>query len=174
MHVNFISSKDTGETCTIYVSSNNESIMWNSDTDNMIRELFESFLNNYQKEKELIKGSDFVFESVKLMDYKLHKVRLKRGGSYIESPEWILYKRATINPKNKIDNKCFQDSITLSLNYNEIRQKELENILKNIKHEDIDFSSHQRDWKNFEQNNKSVALNALLASQDSEEITCFC
>ena len=33
MHVNCISSKDTGETRTIYVWSDNEKIMWSSDTD---------------------------------------------------------------------------------------------------------------------------------------------
>ena len=38
MRVNFISSKDTGETRTIYVWSNNESIMRSSDTDHIIRE----------------------------------------------------------------------------------------------------------------------------------------
>ena len=43
-------------------------------------------------------------------------------------------------------------------------KKEFENIFKKIKHEDKDFSSHQRDWKNFEQNNKSIALNVLFAS----------
>ena len=30
----------------------------------------------------MIKGSDFVFESVDLMDYKLHRVLLNRDGSY--------------------------------------------------------------------------------------------
>ena len=50
-------------------------------------------------------------------------------------------------------------------------KKEFENIFKKIKHEDKDFSSHQRDWKNFEQNNKSIALNVLFASQNSGEIT---
>ena len=44
--------------------------------------------------------------------------------------------------------------------------KELENI---IKHED--FSSHQRNWKKFEQKNESIAPNVLLASQNSAEIT---
>ena len=43
MHVNFIPSKDTGETCTIYVWSDNENIMWGNETDNIIKELFESF-----------------------------------------------------------------------------------------------------------------------------------
>ena len=75
MHVNFISSKNTGETCTIYVWSNNKSIMWGSD--DIIRERFRSFLHNYQEELKIIKGSDFVFESVELMDYKLHRVHLK-------------------------------------------------------------------------------------------------
>ena len=43
MRVNFISSKDTGETPPIYVWSDNVSIMWRSDTDNIIRETFRFF-----------------------------------------------------------------------------------------------------------------------------------
>ena len=81
MHVNFISSKDTRETHTIYVWSDNVSIIWGSDTDNTIREIFKSFLRNYQEELKIIKGSDFIFESVELMDYKLHRVRLRKCGS---------------------------------------------------------------------------------------------
>ena len=91
MRVNFISSKDTGETRTIYVWSDNVSIMWGSNTDGIIRELFRCFLHNYQGQLTIIKGSDFVFHSGELMDYKLHRVRLKRGGSYIKSLEWLLH-----------------------------------------------------------------------------------
>ena len=47
----------------------------------------------------------------------------------------------------------------------------MKTYLKKIKHEDKDFSSHKRDWKNFEQNNESIALNILFSSKDSEEIT---
>ena len=99
MSVNFISSKDTRETRTIYVWSNNESIMWGSDTDDIIRELFESFLHNYQEELKIIKGSDFVFESVELLDYKLHRVCLRKGGPYIKSPEWLANKKSNNKPK---------------------------------------------------------------------------
>ena len=73
-----------------------------SDTDNSIKKLFKYFLNNYQKESDRIKGSNFRFESVELMDYKLHKVSLKRGGSYIKSSQWLINKRSTINPKSKM------------------------------------------------------------------------
>ena len=145
MHVNFISSKDTGETRTIYVWSNNESIMQGRDTDDIIRELFRSFLHNYQEELKIIKGSDFVFESVDLMDYKLHRVHLKRGGSYIKSPEWLENEKAIINLKNKNDDDCLRWSTICALNYSEITKKEFENIFKNIKHEHKDFSSQKRD-----------------------------
>ena len=94
MHVNFISSKDTGETGTIYTWSNNVSIMRGRDTNDIIKELFESFLHDYQEKLKTIKGSDFVFESVYLMDYKLHRVRLKRDGSYIKSPKWLENKKS--------------------------------------------------------------------------------
>ena len=89
VHVNFISSKDTEETRTIYVWSDNENIMWGNETDNIIKELFEYFLGNYQKVEQRIRGSDFVFEGVEIIDYKLHKVSLKRGGSYTEYHEWL-------------------------------------------------------------------------------------
>ena len=81
MYVNFISSTDTGETRIYYVLSDNITIMQGKDTDDITRDIFRSFLHNYQEILKIIKGSDFVFESVDLMDYKLHRVRLKRGGS---------------------------------------------------------------------------------------------
>ena len=33
-----------------------------------------------------------------------------------------------------------------------------------------DYSSHQRDWKKFEQENTSIALNVLFVPHNSEEI----
>ena len=119
----------------------------------------------------MIKGSDCVFESVDLMDYKLPRVRLNRGGSYIKSSEWLENKKATINPKNKNDDECLRWSIISALNYNDIMKKEFENIFKKIKQEDKDFWSHQRDWENVEQDNESIALNVLFSSKNSEEIT---
>ena len=93
MRVNFISSKDTGKTSTIYVWSDNVKIMWGSNRDDIIRDLFKSFLHNYQEELKIISGSEFIFENIELMDYKLHRVRLRRGRSYIKSPEWLLHKK---------------------------------------------------------------------------------
>ena len=85
------------------------------------------------------------------------------------SPDWIASKKATINPKNEKDNKCFQWSIISGLNYNKIKEKELKKILK-FKRVDTDFSSCNREWEEFEQNNTLIALNVLFVSYPSEEI----
>ena len=75
MRVNLISSKDTGETRTIFVWSDNEEIRSANETDEIIEELLKSFLNNYQKEEIVFrKRSDFVFESVDLLAYSVHKI----------------------------------------------------------------------------------------------------
>ena len=77
MRLNFISSRDTGETHTIYVWGNNKSITWGSDTNNIIKEFFESFLNNYQEELKLTSGSELNFESVELMDKFFTSLKIK-------------------------------------------------------------------------------------------------
>ena len=94
---------------------------------------------------------------------------IRRAESYIISPDWIVSKKATINPKNEKDSECFQWLIISGSNYNKIKEKELKKILK-FKRVDTDFSLYQRDWKEFEQNNTSIALNILFVSYNSEEI----
>ena len=94
MHVNFVSSNDTGETRTIFVWSDNEEIRSGNETDDIIKGLLNSFLNNYQKEETILRnGSNFVFESADLLSYLFHKTSLKRGKSNMKSPEWVVNKR---------------------------------------------------------------------------------
>ena len=120
MHVNFVSSNDNGENRTIFVWSDNEEIRLGNKTDDIIKRLINSFLNKYQKEEIILRnGSSFVFESVDLLSYHIHKTSLRRGNSYVKSSEWLINKRATINPKNK-DDKCFQYSITVAINHQNI------------------------------------------------------
>ena len=60
-------------------------------------------------------------------------------------------------------------SIVSGLNYNKIKEKDLKKILK-FKMTDTDFSSYQKDWEEFEQNNTSIVLNILFVSYNSEGI----
>ena len=101
MAINFISSKDSDETRTMHTKSNNAEIMIGSETDEIIEDLFETFLQKYQEGlEESMRGSEFVYDSVDTLYYDLNKVSLSRGGSYIDSPpQWLKNKNATINPK---------------------------------------------------------------------------
>ena len=61
-----------------------------------------------------MKGSDFIFDFANLLHSKCHRIRLKHGGSYIVSPDWIKNNKATIGPIG-YDEKCFQYTTTATL-----------------------------------------------------------
>ena len=44
-----------------------------------------------------MKGSELLVDYVHSLYYKCHKINSNRGGSYIDSPNWVRNKRATVN-----------------------------------------------------------------------------
>ena len=99
--INVISLKpDSDETRIMHTKSYNTEIMTGSDTNEVIKELFKSFLQRFQEDlQEKMKGSEFEFVGVNLLYYDFNKISLNRGGSYIESAKWIKDKK--INNKSK-------------------------------------------------------------------------
>ena len=102
--------------------------MINDEADKVVEELFQSLKNRYKNNLESMKGSDFVFNYVQLLYYKCHKINPNRCGSYIVSPDWIKNQKATTNPINKKDNKCFQYAVAVTLNHEEIKKENLYEI----------------------------------------------
>ena len=85
MSINFISLKDSNEVRTMYTKSGNVDIMTDVDTNDVVEELFKSTLERYQTGlQESIRGSEVVFDCINELHYKLHKVDLNRGRSYID------------------------------------------------------------------------------------------
>ena len=166
-----ISTKGFEETRTIYKKGEPVEILMGSNTEDVISKLFNTLLQRLQQAQETSddNGSEFIPDSVDLLYYHFQRIDIRRAESHIMSPDWKASKKATLNPKNEKDNKCFQWSIISGSNYNRIKEKELKKILK-FKRVDTGFSSYQRDWEEFEQNNTSIALNILFLSCNSEEI----
>ena len=156
----------------MHTKSDNEEIMIGSDTNDVIKELFKSFLQRYQEGlQEQMKGSEFEFDGVNLL---CNTISLNRGGSYIDSPEWIKNKRSTINPKNN-DYKCFQYAVTVALNHEKINKhphkvSKIKPFIDQYNWNDIDFPSTSKDWKKFELNNESIALNILYVPHKTGKI----
>ena len=109
MAINFISSTYINEEQVVHSKSNNIEVM---TYKNAIE-----FLNRFFQDTKLIykhqwKGSIyFWFGQLLQIYYKCQKINFERGKSYIESPDRIKNKKATINPKIK-DDKCFQNEGT--------------------------------------------------------------
>ena len=167
MQINFISSKGFEETHTIHTKSCNIKIMMGNETNEIIEKLFDSFLQKYQEGlEESIKGGEFIRDSVDLLYYHLQKISSKRGGSYIDSPERLKNKKTTINPENNDDN-CFQYALTNALNHKQIKShpERISNIKPFIDQcnlKKIDFPSHSKDRKKFEQNIIELLLISYL------------
>ena len=173
--INFVSLKPgSDETHVMYTRSFNEEIMEGSDTDEVIKSLFESFLRIYDLNlQEEMKGSEFAFDGVDSLYYDFNKTSINRGGSYIDSPQWLKNKKSTINPKNN-DDKCFQYAVTLALNLNRIdnhpeRISKITPFIDQYNWKDIDFLTMSKDCKEFEINNE-IALNILYVPHNTKNI----
>ena len=66
-----------------------------------MKKLFDSLKNRYGSNLEFIKDSELVFNYLHLLYYKFRKINPNHGGSYIDSPDSIKNKKATMNPINK-------------------------------------------------------------------------
>ena len=156
----------------MHTKSDNITIMIGIETEDIINELVNTFHKRYQEGLETkMRGSSFTFERIDLLEYHLHKTSLNRGSSYIKSPEWLKNKGVTINPKNTKNNKCFQYAIIAALNHQNVdhhaeRISKLIPFIDNYDWTEIEFPAHSKDWRKFECNNRTVALNVLYVSYD--------
>ena len=169
---------DTGEIRTMDSKSKNIEILMGNETDDIINELFESFKQTYQEgseKKKWGKASLLLKALIYCIIVFIKQDWLTRGKSCLKSPEWLRNKRATINPQNKKDDKYFQYAITTALNHQNIeshhqRISKIRPFINQYNWKGIQFPSHQEEWKKFEQNNKTIALNVLFVPRNTKTI----
>ena len=173
--INFVSLKPgSAETRIMYTRSFNEEIMEGSDSDEVIKSLFKSLLKLYDLNfQEKMKGSDFALDGVNSLYYDFNKTSINRGGSYIDSPQWLKNKKPIRYPKNN-DDKCFKYAVTLALNLNSIdnhpeRISKIKPFIDQYNWKDIDFPAMSKDWKKCESNNE-IALNILYVPHNTKKI----
>ena len=128
--INFISSKDNDEKCVMHSKRDNIEIMINDKAEEVIEKPFEILLNKYQIGlKTPMRCSDFIINCVHLLYYICHKINLKLGESYIDSPDQIKTIKQQQISSIKKDNKCFQYAVKVALNHEQIK-KNLQRIKK--------------------------------------------
>ena len=87
--INFTSLKPgSDETRIMHTRSDNIEIMIGDDNDDVIEELFKSFLKRYEENlQNKMRGLEFEFDGVNFLYYDFNKISINRGGSYIDSPK---------------------------------------------------------------------------------------
>ena len=181
--INFISLKPgSDETRVMYTRSDNEEFMSGGDTKEIIKLLFESFLQRFEEHlQNKMRGSEFEFDGINFFYYGFNKTSIYRGGTYIDSPKWLKDKKSIINPKNN-DDKCFQYAVTLTLNLDNIdnhpeRISKIKPFINQYNWKDIDFPPANKDWRKRELNNDILYIphntkKIQLAYRSKNNLTC--
>ena len=60
-----------------------------------------------QIENPALLNSRFRFDEALFLDVNFHRLNLNRGSSYLPLPDWLVRKKAIINPQND-DEECFK------------------------------------------------------------------
>ena len=125
-----------------------------------------------QIENPALRNSKFVFDRVLHMDIDFRRLNLTRGSSYILLPDWLMKKKAMINPKNS-DMECFKWAVIAAMKWEEIGNNP-ERVSKLRRYEgDFDWSGLEfpvsfRDINKFERN-KEIGVN-ILAVENKKHI----
>ena len=117
-----------------------------------------------QIENPALRNSKFVFDRVLDMDIDFHRLNLTRGSSYVLLPDWLMKKKAMINPKNP-DMKCFKWAVIAAMKWEEIannpeRVSKLKRYEGEFDWSDLEFPVSFRDINKFERNNE-IGVNIL-------------
>ena len=96
---------------------------------------------------------------------------MRRGGSYTER---IKNKKGIINSKNE-DDKCITYAIIASVNPHKIdshpeRISKLKHHINDYNWHGLEFPVKASDWRKFEENNISIAINILFVPKDKASI----
>ena len=120
-----------------------------NDKSKIVTEMIEHMAQ--QIENPALRNSKFVFDRVLHMDIDFHRLNLKRGSSYVLLPDWLLKKKAMINPKNS-DMECFKWAVITAMKWEEIgnnpeRVSKLKRYEGEFDWSDIEFPVSFRDNK---------------------------
>ena len=64
----------------------------------------------FQIENPVLLNCRFVFDEFLYLDVNFHQLNLTRGSSYLPLPDWLVRKKAIVNPHNN-DEECFKWSV---------------------------------------------------------------
>ena len=138
-----------------------------------IHEILNQLIKKHEDLASSLKDIDFVPEGVESVTYSFTEIVIMN--TFVRTPEWLALKKCVLNPQ-KNDNKCFQYSVILALYHEQIGKNyytvsKIKLFVNNFDWKSINFPAQEQDYKTFEMNNKSIALNILCNPFYTEKIS---
>lgn len=97
-----------------YLQTTNYEIFLKSNIDEIYINMKDKILYEHERVSDNLKGSNWVLQSIDILNIAINKYDPIRGSTYIRTPDKIANKKLTVNVKNE-DNKCFLWSILAHL-----------------------------------------------------------
>ena len=155
----FHHSKETGKMLNKTIALN---VLFSSQDSEEITLVYKSE-NNYKKENNVL--------LLMINDYEKYYYFAVKRKLELYSSEWLRSKKQSITNEDN----CFQNALNDALDYQRIEKdpqkiSKLKPYIKQYNWKGKKFPSDKEYWKNFEQNNKEIALNILFVPLNKEEI----
>ena len=116
----------------------------------------------FQMENPVLLNSRFVFDEFLYLDINFHQLNLMRGSSYLLLPDWLVRKKAIVNPHNN-DEECFKWAVIAAENIGMKDPQRVSNLRKftdNYDWSGLEFPVSIKDTGKFETRN-TVSVNIL-------------
>ena len=116
----------------------------------------------FQIENPALLNSRFVFDEFLYLDVNFHQLNLTRGSSYLLLPDWLVRKKAIVNPHND-DEECFKWSVIAVENVGMKDPQQVSNLRKfkdNYHWSGFEFPVSIKDIGKFE-NRNNISVNVL-------------
>ena len=116
----------------------------------------------FQIENPALLNSRFVFDEFLYLDFNFHQLNLTRGSSYLPLPDWLVRKKAIVNPHNN-NEECFKWSV---IKVEKVRMKDPQRVSNLSKFTDnydwsgLEFPVSIKDIGKFETRN-NISVNVL-------------
>ena len=136
------------------------SVYRGSETDQIVDGMIDNM--KFQIENPVLLNSRFVFNEFLYLDINFHQLNLMRGSSYLPLPDWLVRKKAIVNPHND-DKECFKWSAIAAEKVGMKDPQRISNLRKfmdNYNWSGLEFPVSIKDIGKFETRN-NVSVNVL-------------
>ena len=116
----------------------------------------------FQIENPVLLNSRFVFHEFLYLDVNFHQLNLMRGSSYLPLPDWLVRKKAIVNPHND-DEECLRWSVIAAEKVGMKDAQRVSNLRKftdNYDWSGLEFPVSIKDIGKFE-NRNNISVNVL-------------